>query len=104
MIRGSDGLEYDGLGARLRGEPRNCLRNGNILSYRASPRWTEEQVRGYIAGFDEICPDGDPGPSPDFAAAHFTGLSRAGKISPGSYPTQPLMKAGGRKDSHDQRI
>lgn len=110
----SDGLEYADLAARVRGEPADNTRNGNILSYRRNTRWTEEQVRQYIEGFDEVCPDGYPGPSHEFSIAHATGLERAGKRSgplldysrsrPSDFIAQPtLMKAASRKDSHDQR-
>lgn len=110
---GSDGLEYADLAARVRGEPKDNMRNNNILAYRRNPRYTEEQVRLYIEGFNEICPDGCPGPSHEFADAHYTGLERAGKrhgprpnFGPGRpISTHPLtfMKAESRKDSHAQR-
>lgn len=78
MIRGSDGLDYEDLNARLLGEPAKTMRNVNIQSYRANPRWTAVQVQGYIDGFDSVCPDGDPGPSQLFAA-HHAGLQRSGR-------------------------
>lgn len=107
---GSDGLEYADFAARVRGEPADNMRNSNILAFRRNPRWTEQQVRQYIGGFDEICPDGYPGPGPKFADAHYTGMERAGRMR-GPRPdfsnrfiAQPtFVKASGRKENHDQR-
>lgn len=94
MIRGSDGLEYADEAALLLREPIDNTFNGNVRSYRRNVRdvaesarlgvyvgpgaWTEERVRQYIEGFLSVCPEGDPGPSPQFAEAHDTGLENAG--------------------------
>lgn len=87
MIRGSDGLEYADEAALLLREPIDNTFNGNVRSYRriafrrrgdADALWTEEKVRKYIEGFTEVCPDGYPGPSEEFANAHQAGLYAAG--------------------------
>ena len=67
MIRGTDGLDYEDLTARLAGEPAKTRRNDNIRRYRASPGWTEPEIQRYIEGFDKS-------PSDDFDAAHYLGL------------------------------
>ena len=99
MIRGSDGLEYADEAALLLREPIDNTFNGNVQSYRAIAElyrcdpsllelvpagrayWTEERVRKYIEGFLSVCPEGYPGPSQAFGAAHDTGLEAAGFYS-----------------------
>lgn len=69
----SDGYEYEDLTQRILGNPKRNLRNGNFRCY-SEFRGTAAG-REYIRGFDSICPNGDPGPSPTFALAHAAGLA-----------------------------
>ena len=70
-ILASDGLEYADITQRLLGNPLKNVRNNNILSF------STDFARYYARGFDAVCPEGDPGPSPRFLEAHRAGLSAA---------------------------
>ncbi len=60
MIRGSDGLDYKDLTARLLGEPLPTYRNNAIQGYRARRR-PEDEVKVFIKEYDRAyeahCPD-----------------------------------------------
>lgn len=75
----SDGYEYEDLTQRILGNPLENTRNSNARYY--AQHKGEAVRRRYLEGFDSICPDGDPGPSPEFALAHYAGLRAAGIIS-----------------------
>lgn len=75
----TDGYEYADLTQRLLGRPLENTRNDNIRCYRKNSTQGEAFARAYIKGFDEICPEGDPGPSRKFSEAHCSGLSAAFK-------------------------
>lgn len=71
----SDGYEYETLADRLLGRPKECTRNGNLRHY--AQTYGQEVFRAYQKGFDEVCPEGDPGPSEKFAEAHSKGIDAA---------------------------
>lgn len=71
----SDGYEYETLADRLLGRPKECTRNGNLRHY--AQTYGQEVFRAYQKGFDEVCPEGDPGPSEKFAKAHSKGIDAA---------------------------
>jgi len=72
----SDGYEYEDLAQRLLGRPKKNTRNDNIRYYIAFCGAKVGQA--YARGFDAVCPEGDPGPSPQFKRAHDVGLFAAG--------------------------
>lgn len=84
-ILASDGLEYADILQRVAGNPLKNTRNGNIRCYRKNVREGETFARYYAKGFDSVCPEGDPGPSPKFLEAHRAGLSAAYQ-RPGATP------------------
>lgn len=72
----SDGYEYHDVTQRLLGVPLNNTRNSNARYY--ARHMGEAVRRRYLEGFDSVCPEGNPGPSPRFAEAHYAGLVAAG--------------------------
>lgn len=98
MIRGSDGLEYEDLTARLLGEPAKTLRNGNIRAYRRYPhRYCEDAIRAYYEAFDEVSGGQPLGTSPLYHKAHVAGLRAAGLVGGfgGVGPRQPNSRSPG---------
>ena len=73
----SDGLEYADILQRVAGNPLKNTRNRNIRYYQQTTSDGENFARCYAQGFDSVCPEGDPGPSPKFLEAHRAGLSAA---------------------------
>lgn len=88
----SDGLEYKDLAARLKGEPEENTRNGNILHYRKT--WGGEVAGAYAEGFNSVCPKGDPGPSQAFKQAHDAGIKAAYATDKFGRPSGPVYGYG----------
>lgn len=78
------GLLYEDFAAFVAGQPLDCTRNGNVLSYRTRG-YREEAIRGYWRAFDAF-PSSDPEfGSREFAYAHGAGLDGARAVG-GFFP------------------